>query len=133
MRWVWPLCLFACSTPSSDPQKQAAPPATAPAVAVSSAAPSDPIEFGARHAPAVAKPATKLRLWNARHGVPIAAVFATEDGSAAVSIDESNHARLWPSLDGKREPWVVPLTVPVQVALERHHHLALLWRPRERR
>ncbi len=58
-------------------------------------------------------------LWNARPGIPIAAVFATEDGGAAVSIDESNHARLWPSLDGKREPWVVPLTTPVRVALVR--------------
>jgi hypothetical protein len=116
MRWVCLLGLVACSTSSSDSQKSEPPAATAPAIGVSSAA--EPIEFGARPAP-VAKPASKLRLWNARPGVRIAAVFAADDGSAAVSIDESNHARLWPSLDGKREPWVVPLTMPVQVALER--------------
>lgn len=113
MRWVWLVCLVACSNSSSDPHKQEAAPATAPAVAVSRAA--EPIEFGA--APAVEKPARPVRLWNARHGVPIAAVFTTDDGKAVVSIDESNHARLWPALDGKQEPWVVPLTMPVKVAV----------------
>ncbi|HEY5928611.1 MAG TPA: hypothetical protein VIV11_43295 [Kofleriaceae bacterium] len=84
----------------------------------SPAAPVEPLQFGAPPA-VVAKPATPVRLWNARPGVPLARVFATEDGSAAVSIDESNHARLWPSLDGKREPYVLPLTTPVEAVINR--------------
>jgi hypothetical protein len=119
MRWVWPLCLVACS--STDSRNQADPPETAATSGVAASqvvAPREQIQFGAPPAP-VAKPASPVRLWNARPGVPIAAVFATPDGSAAVSIDQSNHARLWPSLDGKREPWVVPLTMPRSVAVER--------------
>ncbi|HEY5948229.1 MAG TPA: hypothetical protein VIV40_22185 [Kofleriaceae bacterium] len=83
----------------------------------SGAVAAEPFEFGAPVAPAP-KPARPMQLWNARPGVPIARAFATEAGDAAVSIDESNHTRLWPSLDGKREPWVVPLTMPVRIALQ---------------
>lgn len=116
MRRLWVLCLVACG----DPQDQVAPPATAPPLGVSiAAAPTEPVQFGAPVAPEVAKPASPVQLWSARPGLPIAAVFATADGSAVVSIDEANHARLWPSLDAKREPWVLPLTVPKQVALQR--------------
>lgn len=86
--------------------------------------PSESLAFGAAvPEPAVfdGTPVTKLAepvaLWNARPGVPIAAVFAVEDGTAAVSIDESNRARLWPVLDGSREPLVLPLGMPMQVAL----------------
>ncbi|HEX5058443.1 MAG TPA: hypothetical protein VFV99_03740, partial [Kofleriaceae bacterium] len=88
---------------------------------MSSAAPqvAEPLPFGAPVAPASAKPAQPVPLWHARPGVPIAAVFATEDGSAVVSIDESNHARLWPTLDGKSEPWVLPLGMPVEAVVER--------------
>jgi hypothetical protein len=118
MRWVWPLCLVACTGSSTNPTKQERGPATTPPAGVSTQVPpSDPVQFGL--APAASKPAIPVRLWNARPGVPIAAVFATDDGSAVVSIDASNHARLWPSLDGKREPWVVPLTMPAHVALRR--------------
>lgn len=120
MRRVLALCLVACSSPSSEPTKSAPSPATAPPVAVSdAAAPSvEAPTFGAP-APQPAEPALPRRLWTARHGVPIAAVFATEDGGAVVSIDESNHARLWPALDGTREPLALPLATPSEAVVVR--------------
>src|SRR6185369_6983259 len=114
MRRVYTLFLVACSSPASQPP----PAATAQGLDVSRVVPpqpSEPLAFGAQTPePAVfdgtpvKKLAEPVALWNARPGVPIAAVFATEDGTAAVSIDESNHARLWPALDGSREPLVLP-------------------------
>lgn len=120
MRRLLLICLVACN----EPQKQAAPPATNPVAGVSSVASqaaesAEPLQFGAPVAPAKAVPAPSVQLWHARPGVPIAAVFATEDGSAVVSIDESNHARLWPTLDGKNEPWALPLSMPIEAVLQR--------------
>jgi hypothetical protein len=74
--------------------------------------------FGAP-VPVEAPPAPPTPLWTGRHGVPIAAVFATEDGVAAVTIDESNYARLWPALDGTREPLVLPLAMPREAVVVR--------------
>jgi hypothetical protein len=124
MRRVFALfILVACSSPGDKPP----PAATAHGLDVSRVVPekpTEPLAFGAAvPEPAVfdGTPVDKLAepvaLWNARPGVPIAAVFAAEDGTAAVSIDESNHARLWPVLDGSREPLVLPTGMPVQVAL----------------
>lgn len=119
MRRVWPLVLAACSGSSSEPQQQAAPPATESPVAVSIAPSGELPAFGAPVAPTVAMPPRTTQLWHARHGVPIAAVFATEDGGAVVSIDEANHARLWPSLDGAREPFVLPFAMATIAAIAR--------------
>jgi hypothetical protein len=43
----------------------------------------------------------------AAHDAEIAVLAASEDGSVAVSADRRGGMRLWPSLDGKREPVVV--------------------------
>lgn len=59
------------------------------------------------------------RLWPARHGAPIQAVFGSEDGDAAVSVDAGGHVRLWPALDGTREPLALPLKQPDEVAIVR--------------
>jgi hypothetical protein len=81
---------------------------------------AEPLAFGTRPvAPEVAKPAQPAQLWNARPGLPIGAVFATEDGGAVVSIDEANHARLWPSIDGKREPFVLPTAMTREAVIAR--------------
>lgn len=116
MRRLLALCLVACSGPAGDPPDRAPPPATAPVVAVSDPVP--PLPFGAPVA-APAEPARPLQLWNARHGLPIAAVFPVEDGGAAVTIDEGSHARLWPTLDGSREPYALPLAMPKAAAVVR--------------
>ena len=78
---------------------------------------AEPVQFGGAVEATVAKPRTPTRLSHGRHGAAIAAVFPTEDGSAAVTIDDLHHARLWPAVDGSREPWAVPLTTPMRVTL----------------
>lgn len=114
MRRVFALCcLVACGNSASEPPKSADPPATAPSLAV-----SEPVAFGASAAHGDNLPPPK-RLWHARHGAPITAVFATEDGGAAVSIDVLGNARLWPALDGTREPFALPLSQPKEVVLAR--------------
>lgn len=116
MRRVLALVLAACSGPAGSPPDRNASPATAPPLAVSDPAP--PLAFGAPVA-APAEPTRPLQLWNARHGLPIAAVFPVEDGRAAVTLDEASHARLWPTLDGTREPYVLPLALPNTAAVVR--------------
>jgi hypothetical protein len=44
----------------------------------------------------------------AAHDAEIAVLAATDDGSIAVSADRHGGMRLWPNLDGSREPVVVP-------------------------
>lgn len=51
------------------------------------------------------------------HGAPIRALAATADGTAALTADEQDGLRLWPALDGSREPRIVDLPRPKQLAL----------------
>jgi hypothetical protein len=44
-----------------------------------------------------------------RHAASIALVAASEDGTSAVSQDIRGGTRLWPTLDGVREPVIVPM------------------------
>jgi hypothetical protein len=119
MRRVLAICIVACSSPSSEPPEFASAAATSPPLEVSDAAPAiAELSFGAPAKPAEASLLPRP-LWMGRHGVPIAAVFATEDGTAVVSIDKSNHARLWPGLDGTHEPLVLPLAMPRHVVIVR--------------
>lgn len=53
------------------------------------------------------------------HGGPITHVAVTEKADAAVTVDNLGGLRLWPSLDGKREP--VPFTVNGAEALAITH------------
>lgn len=65
----------------------------------------------------------------ATHGRAIIGVAVSDDGAAALTIDNGNSVRLWPSLDGTREPVAVPLTAPVETVLARSgdgFHIAAL-------
>lgn len=57
----------------------------------------------------------------APHGGAIALIAETPDGTAAISSDELGGMRLWPTLDGTREPCVVDLGTPRDIAIGRHH------------
>jgi hypothetical protein len=62
---------------------------------------------------------TSQRVINAMHSTVIENIAVTDDGTAAVSTDARHSVRLWPSLDGKREPVVVTMRPPLSVALAR--------------
>src|SRR5262249_3655077 len=49
----------------------------------------------------------------------IALIGAPEDGSFAVTSDVPGGVRLWPSLDGKREPVIVTARLPTALAVAR--------------
>jgi hypothetical protein len=53
----------------------------------------------------------------APHGGMIVSLTAAPEGDAVLSIDELGGVRLWPSLDGKREPKLVELPVARELAL----------------
>jgi hypothetical protein len=55
------------------------------------------------------------------HGASIAVVALTEDGLAAATSDTSGMIRLWVTLDGTHEPFVVPGPSPTQLAIVRDH------------
>jgi hypothetical protein len=73
----------------------------------------------ARPHPATAEPATPHPVTTAVHGVPITVLAATEDGSVAVTADAAGAVRLWPALDGTREPVVVGADPPLALAVAR--------------
>jgi hypothetical protein len=53
------------------------------------------------------------------HGPEIVAVGVTPDGTAAASLDRGGGLRLWPTLDGTREPVVLHATAGKSVAIAR--------------
>ncbi|HTL33711.1 MAG TPA: hypothetical protein VL326_11335 [Kofleriaceae bacterium] len=65
------------------------------------------------------KIAHPMRLWSGRHGGTISLIDIAADGSAAVTVDDHDHARLWPALDGSREPLVLPIEAPAHVEVQR--------------
>ena len=56
----------------------------------------------------------------APHGAPISVLAVTADGTAAITADETGGMRLWPKLDGTREPCVVELPNPRTLAIAKH-------------
>lgn len=56
-----------------------------------------------------------------RAGVPHAAnireVATTDAGDAAISLDDAGGIRVWPTLDGTREPIALDVQAPIQIAL----------------
>lgn len=50
---------------------------------------------------------------------PIEVLAVTEDAHAAVTADALGSVRVWPTLDGKREPVVLAMQPPAQLAIER--------------
>ncbi|MFT3697367.1 MAG: hypothetical protein QM831_29765 [Kofleriaceae bacterium] len=67
-------------------------------------------------APPVKKDSLRPRI-EAPHGGAITDLAITPDGTAAVTVDELDELRLWPTLDGTREPCVVDLPVPTEFAI----------------
>jgi WD40 repeat protein len=61
-----------------------------------------PIVFASRGAP---------------HGAPITLIALSPDGKAAMTRDTAGGVRMWPALDGSREPLVVPIRDPRSLAL----------------
>lgn len=53
------------------------------------------------------------------HSLAIAILAATEDGSVAVTADAAGAVRVWPALDGTREPVVVAAHPPLALAVVR--------------
>jgi len=53
------------------------------------------------------------------HGAAIAIVAATSEGDAAISADVHGAIRLWPALDGSREPVVLHAGQPSELAIAR--------------
>jgi hypothetical protein len=114
------LCLAlacACGSPTAEPPAQ--PPEIRGVVAVV----REDAAAGHIDTPSDAEVAPKrfepYRLWSGRHGSRIASVQLSADGTAAVTIDDRDHARLWPALDGTREPLVLPIAAPSQVEILR--------------
>ena len=83
-----------------------------------------PTDAGAcAHATVAIRPAPIVDAPRLRAGIPhggeIRAVAATERGDAAISVDVLGGVRLWPSLDGRRLPLVIPASAPAELALAR--------------
>jgi hypothetical protein len=68
---------------------------------------------------ATAEPATPDPVRTGIHGLPITVLAATEDGSVAATADAAGAVRLWPALDGTREPVVVAAHPPLALAVMR--------------
>lgn len=66
------------------------------------AEPAKPIVFASTGAP---------------HSAPITVVALSPDGKAALTRDTAGGVRMWPALDGSREPLVVPIRDPRSFAL----------------
>jgi len=98
--------LAACSARSAPPHGTSSGSGSPPTVA-----PEAPPEAP----PEPARPVTR-----APHGAAIELLAVTEAGDAAISADTRHGLRLWPSLDGKREPVVVRGVAPRQLAIARH-------------
>ncbi len=105
MRFWLCLTLTACAASSST---ESTPPAPAPHPAPPPSA-----------APAVLAPKPAPGPLTAPHGAEITVLAGLEDGSALVTADLRGGLRLWPALDGTREPVVVSAPVARSLALLR--------------
>ena len=101
----------ACAAPPGAPATRgAAGPAESAQTPVTPAIPTTPpmITQSASRALREAPPAGAIDL-----------VAVTPDGGAAITADLGGGIRLWPTLDGSREPRVVTLEPPTDLALAR--------------
>jgi hypothetical protein len=67
----------------------------------------------------VGHPQTREKI-EAPHGGSISLIAETSDGTAAVTADDLGGMRLWTALDGTREPLVVDVAMPHDLAIARH-------------
>ncbi|MGE5187361.1 MAG: hypothetical protein ACM31C_35185 [Acidobacteriota bacterium] len=94
--------------PAPPPSQQTAAPPAAGSAAMPSVMPAPPIV----HTEGAARAAIE-----APHAGAIVTLAVTPDGKSAISCDELGGLRLWPALDGTREPVVVELPRPKQLAI----------------
>ena len=76
----------------------------------SSGTPSTPTHGGVATPPAPA-------VVTGSHGAPIELLAVTPEGDAVVSVDRRGGVRLWPTLDGRREPVVLHADRPQELAI----------------
>ena len=107
-RWLPWLVLAGCARPPTEPPRDVAAPSVGAPVAERPAAPDLPY---AR----TALPAAPHTIEAIVDG-SIAQIAVPTDGSYAVTLDTSGGVLLWPTLDGKHEPVVVPARIAAQVA-----------------
>jgi len=108
VKWPW-LVVAACGSPS------------APVISTPKVSPVAVAAAGSRGAsPMIATVPTRAMI-EAPHGAPIVALALAPDGTAAITADDTGGMRLWPKLDGTREPRVVELPSPRSLAIARHH------------
>jgi hypothetical protein len=99
------------------------PPAPAASTVVEAAPLPPPALSWGLEPPDAGTPATReitpTALPAATHGRAIISVAVSDDGTAALTIDSGASVRLWPALDGTREPVAVPLVAPTEMVLAR--------------
>ena len=103
------LLAAACGTPAR-PVKPPRPVPVDAAVAIDAAAIGAPVVHTSPERPMIEAP----------HGGAITILAVTSDGKAAITCDDLGGIRLWPTLDGTREPRVVDLQAPRELAIGRH-------------
>ncbi len=104
---AWLVLLAACSGSTPEPRPTPRLPAPRPAAAVRAVAVVAP-----------PLPAPRLRSPQiAAHGHSIQLLAVSDDGTAAVTADFNRMIRVWPALDGTREPVVVTGPVPTALAI----------------
>jgi hypothetical protein len=107
MRTLVALALVACSSPARGPE--AARPA--------------PASGEAGETPSFEKPVPTVHgtheVREAPHGGSIQTLAMSPDGIAALSADELGGVRLWPTLDGTKEPRIVDMPLAKELAVGR--------------
>jgi hypothetical protein len=96
--------LAACTSPAASSLPQPHPMQRQPATTAG----SPMIPSGSPHATVEAPPSGPLHV-----------LGVTPDGGAAITVDEQGGVRLWPALDGSREPRAMTIAEPIEIALAR--------------
>ena len=124
MRWLCVVALVGCAAPESAAPTRgsaASGPVSVPGDAGVAVAPGDavvPLTWTIS-ATSVLTPAPATgAVVASNHGGAISMLAVSEDGNVATTSD-GRSVRLWPSLDGKREPVVVAMRSPMMLAVVR--------------
>jgi hypothetical protein len=98
VRWSVLVCFAACASSAADERSTAKP-------IIAASRPTS--------APSLVEPPPI----SGTHGAPIVLIAITSEGDAVVSADKHGSIRVWPSLDGSREPFVVHGQLPSELAI----------------
>jgi sarcosine oxidase gamma subunit len=114
MKRAFLLVVAACGTPAAHPPRVEPAAPVRDAGPVVAAEPELPVP-----SPPVVHPASRAAI-EAPHGGQIIALAVAPDGKSAVTADQLGGLRLWPALDGSREPLVVDMPHPRDLAIASH-------------